>query len=180
MQYFRSFIGAIGNSRTLWNYCPFFLCALLWACDLNSEVQEYTVFKKRNADEPKIESHEAPGPKAPEGHPTIAPKEIEREKVGLSWKTPSSWKEKGASGMRLASFEILGEKGKADCSLVMLQGDGGGILPNINRWRRQMGISPIDELELAAQIRTGKSVSLQIGEWEGIMEIGRASCRERV
>ena len=66
----------------------------------------------------------------------------------------------GPSGMRLASFRVPGE---AEVSIVLLPGGAGGELDNVNRWRGQLGLPPIDAKALAegsrrVASRAGKSL----------------------
>jgi hypothetical protein len=68
---------------------------------------------------------------------------------GLKWTLPEGWHEgPSASAMRLASFIVSG----ADGSIVVLSGDGGGMVANVNRWRGQVGLSPLgaDQIEQQA------------------------------
>jgi hypothetical protein len=58
----------------------------------------------------------------------------------LSWTTPARWKEKLKTPMRLASYEIRTLQGTLDFSIIRLEGDGGGDLANVNRWRAQEGL----------------------------------------
>ncbi len=37
---------------------------------------------------------------------------------------------------------------KADVNVAELGGEGGGLLPNVNRWRGQLGLSPVAENDL--------------------------------
>ena len=61
---------------------------------------------------------------------------------GFKWRNPKSWIPSSGSSMRLASFDVPYKGGMGDLSLILLAGDGGGIVPNINRWRRQLGLEP--------------------------------------
>lgn len=94
----------------------------------------------------------------PDGHPPIGagagmmgqlPPEMTAaataSPLSLKWKTPAGWEEKPASGMRRATFVVPGSAGPADLSVIALPGDAGGELPNINRWRGQVGLNPWDE-----------------------------------
>ncbi|MBN1586704.1 MAG: hypothetical protein JW937_04665 [Candidatus Omnitrophica bacterium] len=70
------------------------------------------------------------------------------------WETPDRWQELPASGMRLASFRIAGTGGaEADVSVIVLAGEAGGLLANVNRWRGQIGLDPVDESGLRDQIQ---------------------------
>lgn len=78
------------------------------------------------------------------------------QRGGLGWETPVGWQEQGASGMRVASFQVADtETGleAADGSIVILDGDGGGEVANVNRWRGQIGLSPASVREIKAASR---------------------------
>jgi hypothetical protein len=77
---------------------------------------------------------------APTPPPIKAP-----EKVPLQYALPPGWQEQPLSSMRVASFKVSGQNGKeADVSVVSLPGVAGGDLANVNRWRDQLKLSPID------------------------------------
>ena len=50
------------------------------------------------------------------------------------------------------------KRAKADVSVIKLAGDAGGALANVNRWRAQVGLQPVDEAELA-KLTTTQDVS---------------------
>ncbi len=69
--------------------------------------------------------------------------------VPVQYALPANWKEKPLSPMRLASFDATAPNGKqADISIVSLPGIAGGDLANVNRWRGQLNLEPIDEKAL--------------------------------
>ena len=64
----------------------------------------------------------------------------------LHFTLPPNWQEKPLTPMRLGSFNASAPNGKqVDVSVVSLGGMAGGSLANVNRWRGQVGIPPIDE-----------------------------------
>jgi hypothetical protein len=68
----------------------------------------------------------------------------------IKYKTPAGWTEVPASSMRYASFSANGPSGgKLDISIVTFPGDGGSDAENVNRWRRQIGLGPVDEKTVA-------------------------------
>jgi hypothetical protein len=68
----------------------------------------------------------------------------------FKWTLPADWQVKPAGAMRAASFSAPGTDGKVvDISIVPLPGMAGGDLSNVNRWRGQVGLEPIQEDELA-------------------------------
>lgn len=68
---------------------------------------------------------------------------------GLFWTTPKGWTEAGASGMRKATLTPPAKWGKAEATVVAFPGDAGGELANVNRWRQQIGLSAVEEKDLA-------------------------------
>lgn len=62
----------------------------------------------------------------------------------LQWDLPKGWSALRAEGMRVATFKPAVE-GKVDISVIRLPGEAGGELANVNRWRGQINLPPIDE-----------------------------------
>lgn len=66
-----------------------------------------------------------------------------------NWTVPDHWQEQPGNAMRLASFLVTGQGGKADVSVTMFPGDAGGMLANINRWRtQQLSLPAVQESDL--------------------------------
>jgi hypothetical protein len=78
---------------------------------------------------------------------------------GLKWTLPKGWTEGPGSGMRYATLKPAGP-GQAELSVVVLPGPAGGELNNVNRWRGQIGLPPVDEAALAS---TRKTVKTKVG-----------------
>jgi hypothetical protein len=71
----------------------------------------------------------------------------------IKWETPESWTEVPPSSMRYASFSAPTEEGgKIDISIVTFPGDGGSDADNVNRWRGQISLAPVDENTVNSQI----------------------------
>ncbi len=70
----------------------------------------------------------------------------------LRWTLPKGWTETAGGAMRLATFKPP-VAGRIDASVVVLPGPAGGELANVNRWRGQIGLGPLDEPGLAAARR---------------------------
>ena len=68
----------------------------------------------------------------------------------FGWTTPAGWTEKSRTpgSMRKGSWSIDGEP-RTDCSLIALGGSGGGLAANVNRWRGEMGLEPLDDTAIA-------------------------------
>lgn len=76
---------------------------------------------------------------------------------GVSWTMPAGWKEEPGNGMRLATFVPPQDAGRSEATVVALPGDAGGEMANVNRWRGQIGQTPIDAGLLASARQSVKS-----------------------
>ncbi len=79
--------------------------------------------------------------------------------------------------MQTARFLITGENGaKGEASVASMLGDGGGVLGNVNRWRGQLGLDPIQEAGLAKQVST-----LDLGASKGtVLDVTSADKTKRL
>lgn len=68
---------------------------------------------------------------------------------GPHYTLPPGWSDPGPSGMRMVNLEVEG----AELSVIQLEGDGGGLADNVNRWRNQLGLDPIDPAQAQAMER---------------------------
>ncbi len=88
----------------------------------------------------------------PAGEPAAS--ESERGGGEYAWTTPEHWESSPGSSMRLASFSVPVEGGgSGDCSIIVLAGNGGGLVNNVNRWRNQLGLPPESEAQILANSR---------------------------
>lgn len=62
----------------------------------------------------------------------------------FQYRAPEGWEDLGANGMRKATLRITDDQGTAELSVLAFPGDVGGRLANINRWRGQIGLDPVD------------------------------------
>ncbi len=121
-------------------------CALagIAACD-REEVTHFRVAKAPPAATPAMPAAmgmagDVPAPGRPQG-------------PGLRWTLPKGWSETQGGSMRYASFKVP-VNGTVDASVVVLPGPAGGELANVNRWRGQIGLEPLDEAALASARKT--------------------------
>lgn len=70
----------------------------------------------------------------------------------ISWTAPDGWRVEGASGMRYATFRINTRDQPLDLSVTSLGPEAATLLPNVNRWREQLGLGPIGEAELGSVV----------------------------
>ena len=114
------------------------LAALLFSGCQKDEVHAYRVPK------------EAPPPAV-----VSSPGMVEKSapSAGLVWQAPDHWSEQSAGGVRRGSFQATNSDGEvADISIIAFPGDVGGMAANLNRWRTQVGLSPLPEADVQATI----------------------------
>jgi hypothetical protein len=80
---------------------------------------------------------EAPSAPAPTGDETLA------------WTAPPQWEIRVGSPTRVVTLAPKGTTG-TECYVTILGGAAGGVGPNLNRWREQMGQPPLGAKELDA------------------------------
>jgi hypothetical protein len=61
----------------------------------------------------------------------------------FTWTTPEGWRESGPRTMRLVTLHPVDDD-TTECYVTVLGGDGGGALDNVNRWRGQMALDPVE------------------------------------
>jgi len=67
-----------------------------------------------------------------------------------TWTIPAGWQEGPLAQFLVAKYIIAGAAGaQASVNVSSLAGDGGGLLPNVNRWRKQLGLDPVTDADLA-------------------------------
>lgn len=125
----------------------------------------------------------------PAGHPPITPPtaaaapsappaEPPTTATGASdWKLPAGWKELAPGTFQKARF-LAAESaaGKAEATISILAGTGGGDLANVNRWRGQVGLAPITEDELN---RTAVAVEAD-GKPARLVDLTAANGQQRI
>jgi hypothetical protein len=73
--------------------------------------------------------------------------------ANLSWTAPEGWERGADRPMREATYTVA-DSPETECYITVLGGDGGGLGPNLSRWRAQMGNStPYTDAELDAMPR---------------------------
>lgn len=78
----------------------------------------------------------------------------------FAWTAPEGWTEGPAKPMRLVTFNIDAD---TECYVTLLQGTGGGVEMNANRWLKQMGREPLSPDLVAALPK------VPVGDAEGVL-----------
>jgi hypothetical protein len=67
-----------------------------------------------------------------------------------TWTVPAGWQTAPLTQFLIAKYSIAGDGGaQAAVNVSSLDGDGGGLQPNVNRWRGQLGLAPVGDADLA-------------------------------
>jgi len=86
----------------------------------------------------------------------------------LVWTAPAGWTQKQASAMRKGSYAVSGPEGAGDISITAFPGDVGGDLANVNRWRGQLGLPPVQDAARALQPLEANGLHMMV--FEGVNE----------
>ncbi|MFT5123314.1 MAG: hypothetical protein ACI9TH_002677 [Kiritimatiellia bacterium] len=88
----------------------------------------------------------------------------------FTYDKPEAWTDQGASGMRAASFVAGSDDAAVQISVIRLGGAAGGLLPNVNRWRGQLGLDPIAMEDLKLEEVNLAEASAQVVEMESVAD----------
>jgi hypothetical protein len=79
-------------------------------------------------------------PDRPPMMPRGAPEPVANET--LAYDIPAGWQPQPVppGSMRLAAFKVTAGDQSAELTIIMLPGEAGGLLANVNRWRDQLGL----------------------------------------
>lgn len=89
---------------------------------------------------------------------------------------PESWSLATPSSFEKARFTVSEFRGSANVSMTVMQGDGGGLLENVNRWRGQLGLDPIEEKDLKDVLKPVKG----LGKDAHLVDINGTSRRSQL
>jgi hypothetical protein len=78
-----------------------------------------------------------------------------------TWQVPADWQEVSGGSFLVAKFTISGESNaNAAVNVSASEGDGGGLPANVNRWRGQLGLPPVEEISTTMFIVPGGQAQL--------------------
>ncbi|MFO0913687.1 MAG: hypothetical protein U0795_12075 [Pirellulales bacterium] len=73
---------------------------------------------------------------------------------GIKYTTPEGWQPGRMSSMRKAAFNVQEGDQKLEVTVIDLAEGAGDVLANVNRWREQVGLKPLESSELSANVQT--------------------------
>lgn len=94
-----------------------------------------------------------PRPPAPKPGPAVAPQPAARQSPGFAFTKPASWEPSSGSSLSRLAFEVKDGDRQVEFTATPLAAGAADLLPNVNRWRGQVGLSPTtpDKLEQEAE-----------------------------
>jgi len=135
-------------ARRLW---PLFLPLALAACR-DPKIEVYQIPKEASTPPAQLAAPD-PHPGMPGADAMAGATVATAEGPSLTWTAPAAWRPKGGSTMRKGSYAVGPQDGTAgDLAITAFPGDVGGDLANVNRWRAQLQLPPIEAGELAGAL----------------------------
>jgi hypothetical protein len=123
-------------------FSPIFLSLLLIpalaACDRDEDI----TFAQRPKDPPhsSLAANGAPDVRDP-------------REGSLQWTVPAGWRELPAQQMRFAAFAVNDSNPPVELTVIPLGPDSAALLPNINRWEKQLGLPESPESKLPQVVK---------------------------
>jgi len=92
-------------------------------------------------------------PAMPADHPPIGGAMPGESQTKADWNVPPGWTEEPPTQMLLAKFSATDNAARAEITVSSFPGDVGGLLANVNRWRRQVSLPAIDEAQMTKSVQ---------------------------
>jgi hypothetical protein len=78
-----------------------------------------------------------------------------------AWTIPASWQAGPLAQFLVAKFVVTGTgDARAEVNVSSLDGDGGGLAPNVNHWRGPLGLPPVTEISATTMDVPGGKASV--------------------
>lgn len=134
-------------ARRLW---PLLLPLALAACR-DPKIEVYQIPKEASTPPAQLAAPD-PHPGMPGADAMAGATVATAQGPSLTWTAPAAWRPKGGSTMRKGSYAVGPQDSPADLGITAFPGDVGGDLANLNRWRAQLQLPPIEASELAGAL----------------------------
>lgn len=97
----------------------------------------------------------------------------------LKYATPKGWIAGKADGLRQAAFKVKDGPKEAEITAIALAAAAGDLLANVNRWRDQVHLPPVDADELKRQLKEFTVDGIK-GQWVDLPGPAGSSPRETI
>jgi hypothetical protein len=102
-------------------------------------IQTYTVPKERPAPVQPVDA-------------AMPASDIPVSSTPVSWTTPSTWQQLAPTSIRIGNFLVRGQDGaKAEAAIFSFPGSVGTELENVNRWRNELKLPPLDADKIVSE-----------------------------
>lgn len=134
-----------GEYRSKWWAGLLAVTLLTVGCE-EAEIEQYTVSKGSQpiaAQDSNEHDHDHHG--HDHAHDDAASPPASNDAPNAFWVVPEGWHASPEPRpMRLATFIIDDESGPVEAAVTVFPGTVGGLAANVNRWRGQIGLDPVD------------------------------------
>jgi hypothetical protein len=72
---------------------------------------------------------------------------LERGEAPVTWTTPEGWSQQPAAGLRYATLRFGPKENRLEITISKLGPEAGNVRQNIDRWRGQLNLPPLDDAE---------------------------------
>ncbi|MBI2804968.1 MAG: DUF1559 domain-containing protein [Planctomycetes bacterium] len=86
----------------------------------------------------------------------LAPVVFVQDSAPATWKVPKGWKKAKGNPFTVAAFDVQDKGKQVAVTVSVLNGMGGGLIANVNRWRAQLKLPEWSEDELAKAMKKRK------------------------
>lgn len=121
------------------------LCWLLVGCDRQD--QQIRVYRAPKQPPPATQLAAPPLAKSEADAPSA------ESESPIAWTVPEGWEKLPAQQMRFAAFRVSQEHPDVVLTVIPLGPEAGELLPNVNRWRQQLGLPPVSQQDLDKMVR---------------------------
>jgi len=88
----------------------------------------------------------------PPGHPPMDAPDFAVNAAPIHWTVPEGWQELAPTSIRKGNFVVPGKNGgKAEVAITSFPGSVGTERDNVNRWRQELGLPPVEESAVSSQ-----------------------------
>ena len=106
-------------------------------------------------------------PAAQTQQPKVTP-DIPVNSSPIRWTVPDGWQQLPPDGIRLGNFSVTGKNGGvATVAITSFPGEVGTELDNVNRWRTQLGMEPVEQNGISSTPVTVDSVEGKLYDLAG-------------
>jgi hypothetical protein len=101
-------------------------------------------------------------------NPSVAAPEIPVSTGPIRWTVPDGWRELAPTAIRIGNFAVPGKNGaKAEVTVTSFPGTVGTELDNVNRWRGELQLPPVDDSGVSSQPVTVDSFDGKVFDLSG-------------